>query len=332
MFGVVRRASSKLLVVTKTHRFSTQSKVQAKSIAFPVFASAIVAAGIIASNSPTENAGLFGSSTPDYDKIKKEIIDAIETENDRREDGTSIAPTVVRLAWHASGTYSKFSNTGGSDGATMRFAPESEWGANAGLGGVRAFLAPIAKKHGISHADCWTLAGAAAIEQMGGPTIPWTCGRKDASSGTQEPDGRLPNADMGCPRATTGHIRDIFGKMGFNDREIVALSGAHAVGRCHTDASGYWGPWTFAESTFSNEYFRLLLEEKWTVKKTHEGKPWTGPMQYEDKTGALMMLPSDLALVQDPEFKKYVEMYAKDEQLFFKDFATAFSKLMNLGR
>ena len=54
----------------------------------------------------------------------------------------------------------------------------------------------------------------------------------------------------------------------FDDRGIVALSGAHAVGRCHTDRSGFWGPWTHAESTMSNEYFRLLFEEKWTPKKT----------------------------------------------------------------
>ena len=57
--------------------------------------------------------------------------------------------------------------------------------------------------------------------------------------------------------------------MGFDDRGIVALSGAHAVGRCHTDRSGFWGPWTHAENTMSNEYFRLLFEEKWTPKKTH---------------------------------------------------------------
>ena len=43
------------------------------------------------------------------------------------------------------------------------------------------------------------------------------------------------------------------------------------------------------------------------------------------------MLPSDIAMVQDPEFKKYVEMYAKDEDLFFKDFAKAFAKLLELG-
>ena len=44
-----------------------------------------------------------------------------------------------------------------------------------------------------------------------------------------------------------------------------------------------------------------------------------------------MMLPSDLALVDDPKFKKYVVMYAADEQLFRKDFAKAASKLFALG-
>ena len=71
----------------------------------------------------------------------------------------------------------------------------------------------------------------------------------------------------------------IFYRMGFDDRDIVALSGAHALGRCHEEASGYWGPWTFAETTFSNEYFRLLLEETWTLKTTHNGRKWKGPDQ-----------------------------------------------------
>ena len=46
------------------------------------------------------------------------------------------------------------------------------------------------------------------------------------------PDGRLPNADMGSPQKTADHLRDgVFYRMGFDDREIVALSGAHALGR-----------------------------------------------------------------------------------------------------
>ncbi len=50
-----------------------------------------------------------------------------------------------------------------------------------------------------------------------------------------------------------------------------------------------------------------------------------------DKKDELMMLPTDLELVKDPEFKKVVEEYAKDQDLFFKDFADAFGKLIELG-
>ena len=67
------------------------------------------------------------------------------------------------------------------------------------------------------------------------------------------------------------------------------------------------------------------------IKKTHNKRKWTGPEQYEDPTGKLMMLPSDLALIWDPAFKKVVEVYAKDEEKFFKDFAAAFGKLLALG-
>ncbi|RYG65812.1 hypothetical protein EON64_11155, partial [archaeon] len=106
---------------------------------------------------------------------------------------------------------------------------------------------------------------------------------------------------------------------------------AHALGRCHTDRSGFEGPWQFSPTTFSNEYFRLLLDEKWTPKKTHQGMPWTGPMQFEAQNGSLMMLPADLWMLEDPEFRKYVELYAKDEATFFRDFSAAFSKLLELG-
>ena len=160
-----------------------------------------------------------------------------------------------------------------------------------------------------------------AIQEMGGPRIPWRPGRSDRDSSACAPDGRLPDASKNHQ-----HVRDIFYRMGFDDGEIVALVGAHALGRCHTDRSGFSGPWTFAPTTFSNEYFRVLLQEKWQWKK------WNGPAQYEDKSsGALMMLPADMALVEDKAFRKWVETYAKDEKCFFEDFAKAFSKLLELG-
>ncbi len=55
------------------------------------------------------------------------------------------------------------------------------------------------------------------------------------------------------------------------------------------------------------------------------------PLQFEDKTGELMMLPADLALINDPEFRKWVEVYAKDANKFNADFAKAFEKLLHLG-
>ena len=267
-------------------------------------------------------------------EIKTAVQNLIDENAEKRGDGTSLTGTFVRLAWHCSGTYSQKDNSGGSNGGRMRFRPEADFGANAGLGVARAALEPIkAQFPDVSYADIYCLSGVAAVEHAGGPNVPFQFGREDMDSGkTSPPDGRLPDADKGGRNMTIQHIRDVFYRMGFNDREIVALLGAHALGRCHADRSGYVGPWTFAENTMSNEYFRLLVEERWSPKiKEENGKNWAGPDQYEDSSGKLMMLPSDIALVQDPEFRKFVEMYAKDEDLFFKDFAKAFSKLLELG-
>ena len=101
----------------------------------------------------------------------------------------------------------------------------------------------------MSTADAWTYAGAKAVEWMGGPEIEHACGRTDADSDKAcPPNGRLPDATQGAQ-----HLRDVFYRMGFNDREIVALSGAHTVGRCHLSRSGFDGPWTSTPLKFNNE-------------------------------------------------------------------------------
>lgn len=273
------------------------------------------------------------SAGVDLNAVRSSVMELIEKDEEGRGDGTSLKGTFIRLAWHCSGSYRKSDNSGGSNGAMMRFKPEANYGNNAGLDLARAALEPIKAKHPeMSYADLYTYVGVVAVEESGGPTVPFRLGREDFLDGSKsDPNDRLPNATMGSFKKTTDHVRAILGRMGFNDREIVALLGAHAMGRCHTTRSGFWGPWTNAETTFSNEYYRLLVEERWTPKVTHNGKPWTGPDQFEDPTGKLMMLPSDMVLIGDPEFRKYVEMYAKDEDLFFKDFAMAFAKLLELG-
>lgn len=164
---------------------------------------------------------------------------------------------------------------------------------------------------------------------MGGPSTPWGYGRVDSMNPSDvTSDGRLPGADSGPPgadKSDAAHLREIFGRMGFNDQEIVALSGAHALGRCHTTASGFDGPWSPTPTTFNNSYFTLLKSLPWKEKN------WNGPYQYEGAGGSLMMLPTDLVLVQDAKFEKYVAIYAKDNAKFNSDFSEAFGKLLALG-
>ncbi|GJN91269.1 hypothetical protein Rhopal_004288-T1 [Rhodotorula paludigena] len=255
----------------------------------------------------------------DYQAVYNAIAESLE---DEKYDDGSYGPVLVRLAWHCSGTYDKNTGNGGSNGATMRFAPEANHGANAGLEHARNHLEKIKQRFPeITYSDLWTLAGVVAIQELGGPYVPWRAGRKDGNVENCTPDGRLPDGDKGAD-----HIRHIFYRMGMDDKEIVALSGAHALGRCHTDRSGFDGPWQYAPTTFSNEYFRLLFDEKWQERK------WNGPPQFENKTDkSLMMLRTDMALTTDPAFRKYSEKYSKDEGAFFSDFSSAFSKLLHLG-
>jgi cytochrome c peroxidase len=255
----------------------------------------------------------------DYKAVRQEIADLME--NYDYDDG-SYGPILIRLAWHSSGSYSAVDGSGGSNYATMRFSPEKDYGGNAGLGLARDLLEPVkAKFPGISYADLYTLAGVVAVEEMGGPTIEWRSGRVDSvDNSPTAPDGRLPDASQGAQ-----HVRDVFGRMGFTDREATALCGAHCFGRCHTDRSGFDGPWTFAPTTFSNMYFTELLKDQWSFRR------WSGPQQYEDTTGKLMMLPTDMAMKTDPVFRAICEEYAADEAKFAADFAPAYSKLLHLG-
>ena len=236
--------------------------------------------------------------------LKKDIQETIK----------KACPLMIRLAWHSAGTYDTKDGSGGSNGATMRHKLEASDDANNGLDIARKMLNPIKSKHGISYSDLWSLSGTIAIELMGGPSIEHVPGRIDKDETQCPANGRLPDGSLGAQ-----HLRDIFYRMGFNDQEIVALSGAHTVGSCHKERSGFQGAWTTNPYVFDNQYFQNLLKYSWTL---HDG-------QY--KSNGLIMLPTDMALIKDEGFKPYVEKYAKYQLIFFKDFEQAFHKLMMNG-
>ena len=258
----------------------------------------------------------MANPTIDIEVLKSEVRAALINQK------AFACPIAMRVAWHSAGTFDESDGTGGTQGATMQYEPQSADEANAGLHIVRDMLHLVKKKYPqISMADLWAFAGCAAIEFMGGPMPPFKFGRTDEADNSKcPPNGRLPDASQGAD-----HLREVFGRMGFNDQEIVVLSGGHTVGRCHEVRSGYDGAWTQNPLKFDNEYFRNLLEIKWTPKE------WDGKHQFTDPSDTLVMLPTDIALIEDPEFRKHVERYAADEQLFFDEFSQAYGKLMVLG-
>eukprot|EP00178_Gracilaria_changii_P016089 TRINITY_DN4543_c0_g1_i1.p1 TRINITY_DN4543_c0_g1~~TRINITY_DN4543_c0_g1_i1.p1 ORF type:complete len:274 (-),score=29.07 TRINITY_DN4543_c0_g1_i1:72-845(-) len=210
---------------------------------------------------------------------------------------------MLRLAWHDAGTYDVNTKTGGPNGS-IRHEEEYIHGSNAGLKIAIDLCEPVKVKHPkITYADLYQLAGVVAVEVTGGPTIDFVPGRRDSSVCPKE--GRLPDAKQGAP-----HLRDIFYRMGLSDKDIVALSGGHTLGRAHPERSGFEGAWTNEPLKFDNSYFVELL------KGESEG---------------LLKLPTDRALLEDPEFRYHVELYAKDEDLFFKDYAESHKKLSELG-
>uniref|UniRef100_J3LDR9 L-ascorbate peroxidase n=1 Tax=Oryza brachyantha TaxID=4533 RepID=J3LDR9_ORYBR len=237
-------------------------------------------------------------------------------------------PIMVRLGWHDSGTYDKnieeWPQRGGADGS-LRFDAELSHGANAGLINALKLIQPIKDKYpGITYADLFQLASATAIEEAGGPKIPMKYGRVDVTAAEQcPPEGRLPDAG---PRVPADHLREVFYRMGLDDKDIVALSGAHTLGRSRPDRSG-WGKqetkytkdgpgepggqsWTAEWLKFDNSYFKDIKEQR-------------------DQD--LLVLPTDAALFEDPSFKAYAEKYAEDQEAFFKDYAEAHAKLSDLG-
>lgn len=178
-------------------------------------------------------------------------------------------PFMIRLAWHAAGTYRVMDGRGGTTGGQQRFAPLNSWPDNANLDKARRLLWPLKQKYGkkISWADLLILAGNVALESMGFKTFGFAGGRRDdweadqsvnwgpekvwVSSERHNNDGELEGAlaadHMGLiyvnpqgpngepdPAKSAKYIRNSFARMAMNDEETVALiAGGHTFGKAH---------------------------------------------------------------------------------------------------
>jgi catalase-peroxidase len=310
---------------------------------------------------------------------------------------------LLLLLQHAQPTYSD--GRGGAEGGCQRFEPELSWDDNTNLVHAHKLLGPIKHKHGLglSWGDLIVLAGTVAIEDMGGPILGFSAGRIDHVDNSQtiglgpsdeqerfqhvEVNGKAPaplgqntmgliyvnpEGPMGDPdpQGAADTIRDVFGRMGMDDRENVALiGGGHTFGKCHgagpegpgpkpsecphnpypgargtgkgkdTITSGIEGPWTSNPTRWDNEYFTSLLNYEWEKYKGPGGAwQWrvkggngpTAPAPHKDaEPQDIMMLTTDVALVVDPEYRKYVEEFANDPDAYADAFAKVWYKLVN---
>ncbi|XP_065616459.1 probable L-ascorbate peroxidase 6, chloroplastic/mitochondrial isoform X2 [Quercus suber] len=272
-------------------------------------------------SSSTASPKCAAASDPDQLKSAREDIKKLL-------DTSFCHPILVRLGWHDAGTYNKniqeWPQRGGANGS-LRFEIELKHAANAGLVNALKLLQPIKEKYsGVTYADLFQLASATAVEEAGGPKIPMKYGRVDVTAPEQCPEeGRLPDAG---PPSPADHLRNVFYRMGLNDKEIVALSGAHTLGRSRPERSGWGKP----ETKYTKDGPGAPGGQSWTVKWLKFDNSYFKDIK-ERRDEDLLVLPTDAVIFDDPSFKVFAEKYAEDQEAFFKDYAEAHAKLSNLG-
>ncbi|HSU22191.1 MAG TPA: catalase/peroxidase HPI [Variovorax sp.] len=121
--------------------------------------------------------------TIDYAALKQDIKTFLTTSVAWwPSDYGNYGPQMIRMAWHAAGTYRISDGRGGAGEALQRFAPVESWWDNGNTDKSRRLIWPIKQKYGsaLSWGDLMVLTGNCALEIMGFPTYGFAGGRRDA--------------------------------------------------------------------------------------------------------------------------------------------------------
>ena len=203
--------------------------------------------------------------TLDLEAVKTDLKELMTTSQDWwPADWGHYGGLMIRMAWHAAGTYRVADGRGGSNTGNLRFAPLNSWPDNTNLDKARRLLWPIKKKYGnkLSWADLFILAGNMAYESMGLKTFGFAGGREDIwhpekdiywgpeqdwlaptkqryndDSDRESLPNPLAAVQMGLiyvnpegvdgqpdPLRTAHDVRLTFARMAMNDEETVALT------------------------------------------------------------------------------------------------------------
>jgi len=191
-------------------------------------------------------------------------------------------PLMVRMAWHAAGTYRIADGRGGAGPAMQRFGPTSSWWDNGNLDKARRLLWPIKQKYGaaVSWGDLMILAGNVAMESMGFQTFGFGGGRIDAWEpdrgmyfGREFWDGmtvaeyRGRGADHGKPTRMVTRTQRWTGEPGDADYDLEAPLGASHQSLIYVDPEGPRGdgdPYS-AAGDIRETFTRMAMNDEETV-------------------------------------------------------------------
>lgn len=260
-----------------------------------------------------------------------------------------LAPQGLRLAWHSAGTYIAETGEHGSNGGHIRFDSVLFTDSNAGLDIVEKALEPLMDRfEGLTYADLFMLAGNVAIEYTQGPSVPFCGGRVDMDEASAPPDGLLPPAEHPDDDPTNFQLDNIaqtsytnfFQRMGFTEREMVALMASHSIGRMWEQNSGYIGTWDTTEFILDRMFFTALVDqEPWNCFRLPNNMSqfgWSGVAAAPDCSDAVPdlafnMNPFDMSLKMYPAYAEVSREYALDEELMLQEFGSAWYKMTMLG-
>ncbi|XP_027102173.2 peroxidase 31-like [Coffea arabica] len=191
----------------------------------------------------------------------------------------------------------------------------------------------------VSCADILAVATRNLVTMAGGPYYPVRLGRRDGLvSKASAVQGNLP-----LPTMSLTEIIKIFGSRGFSVQEMVALSGAHTIGfsHCKEFSSNIYNYSRALESDPSyNPRFAAALRNACADYKKNPTlsvfNDVMSPNKFDNKyfqnlPEGLGVLSSDRSLHSDERTRPYVELYAKDQDAFFKAFGLAMQKLSEYG-
>jgi len=261
--------------------------------------------------------------------------------------GLSISE-MVSTAWDSARTFRGSDKRGGANGARIRLAPQKDWAGNepARLAKVLDVLEGIAAESGASLADVIVLAGNLGVEQAakaaGFPiTLPFSPGRGDAtdemtdveSFEVLEPvhDGYRNWLKQDYAVSAEELMLDRTQLMGLTAHEMTVLvGGMRVLGTNH--GSTKHGVFTEREGALTNDFFVNLTDMNYTWRPT-------GNNLYELRdraTGKVKWTATrvDLVFGSNSILRAYAEVYAQDDnqEKFVKDFAAAWTKVMNADR